>query len=182
MDFYEKRDENRLHGIVSWIVDIIVMITLAVFVVHSFGSRAEMRGSSMRPVLESGDVVLMNRLVYDLGSPKRFDVVAFAKGDSTLNIRRVIGLPGETVQITNGMVYINGEPLETENEQLSLAAIAGVAEYPVELGEDEYFLLADNRDSSEDSRFEGTGNVSREQIVGKVWLKISPFQEMGRIG
>ena len=80
------------------------------------------------------------------------------------------------------MVYINGEPLETENEQLSLAAIAGVAEYPVELGEDEYFLLGDNRDSSEDSRFEGTGNVSREQIVGKVWLKISPFQEMGRIG
>ncbi len=182
MDFYENRDANRLHGIVSWIVDIIVMITLAVFVVHSFGSRVEMRGSSMRPVLESGDVVLMNRLIYDLGSPKRFDVVAFAKGDSTLNIRRVIGLPGETVQITNGMVYINGEPLETENEQLSLAAIAGVAEYPVELGEDEYFLLGDNRDSSEDSRFEGTGNVSREQIVGKVWLKISPFQEMGRIG
>ena len=72
--------------------------------------------------------------------------------------------------------------METENEQLSLAAIAGAAEYPVELGEDEYFLLGDNRDSSEDSRFEGTGNVNREQIVGKIWLKISPFQEMGRIG
>ena len=64
---------------------------------------------------------------------------------------------------------------------LSLAAIAGIAEYPIELGEDEYFLLGDNRESSEDSRFAGIGNVKREQLVGKVWLKLSPLSEFGLI-
>lgn len=140
----------------------------------------EVNGSSMKPSLASGDVVLINRIAYTLGTPSRFDIAVFSRGDSGLNMKRIIGLPGETVQIKENHVYINGEPLKAEGG-LSLAAIAGIAEYPIELGEDEYFLLGDNRESSEDSRFAGIGNVKREQLVGKVWLKLSPFSEFGLI-
>lgn len=180
MEFYQEKEQNRLHVIIHWIVDIVVAITLACYVVYAFGGRMEVNGSSMKPLLNSGDVVLINRLSYDLGTPKRFDVAVFSRGDSGLNMKRIIGLPGETVQIKDNHVYINGEVLKAEGG-LSLATIAGAAEYPIELGQDEYFLLGDNRESSEDSRFAGIGNVKRDQLVGKAWLKITPLSEFGLI-
>ena len=175
LDFYENREENRLQAAIGWIVDVIVMVLLAAFAVYCFGTRVQMRGSSMRPALESGDVVLINRLAYDLGSPKRFDIAAFARDDSSFNIRRVIGLPGETVQIIEGTIYIDGEPLTAEEESLCSASMAGLAEYPVELGEDEYFLLGDNRESSEDSRFANVGNTFRLNNPGLQFLSPVSF-------
>lgn len=180
MEFYQDREQNRLHATVKWIVDIIAVVALACYTVYSFGSRVEVSGNSMTPVLNSGDVVLVNRLAYDLGSPKRFDVVVFLRPGSGYNIKRVVGLPGETIQIKENHIYINGELLETE-EPLTLVTIPGVAEYPIELGNDEYFLLGDNRDSSEDSRFSTIGNVKKEQLVGKVWLKFEPYSDLGLI-
>ena len=137
-----------------------------------------MNGSSVKPMLESGDVVLINRLAYDVGKPVRFDVVVFEREGQQPGIKRIIGLPGETVQIKNGSVYINGERLKAENG-LAEATIAGAAEYPVELGDDEYFLLGDNRESSEDSRFSGIGNIKRENLIGRVWLRFQPFSRLG---
>ena len=90
------------------------------------------------------------------------------------NVKRVIGLPGETVQIKNGQIYIDDKPLEAD-KGLGQVSLAGLAENPVVLEEDEYFLLGDNRDSSEDSRFVKIGNVKRRQIRGKVWLRLIPF-------
>lgn len=180
MDFYQENEQSRLHFIVHWIVDIVVVIALACFTVYGFGGRMEVNGGSMKPTLDSGDVVLINRLAYDLGTPKRFDIAVFSRTDSELNIKRIIGLPGETVQIKNNKIYINGEILKAEGF-LSMATIAGIAEYPIELGEDEYFLLGDNRESSEDSRFQSIGNVKRDQLVGKIWLRIEPFPEFGLI-
>ena len=120
MEFYHEKDQNRLHVIIHWIVDIIVAITLACYVVYAFGGRMEVNGSSMKPLLASGDVVLINRISYDLGTPNRFDVAVFSRGDSSLNMKRIIGLPGETVQIKENHVYINGEPLpESPNIPLS---------------------------------------------------------------
>ena len=173
-------EQNRIHLVVNWIVDIVVMIVLACYTVYAFGGRAAVNGHSMEPVLASGDVVLLNRLAYDLGKPDRFDIIAFRQGDSAVSIKRVIGLPGETVQIRDQAVYINGERLEAESG-LEAVSIAGAAEFPVELSENEYFVLGDNRDSSEDSRFSGTGNVKREQILGKVWLRLEPFSGFGLI-
>ena len=115
-----------------------------------------------------------SRLSYDLGSPKRFDVVVFEREDKKPNVKRVIGLPGETVQIKNGQIYIDDKPLEAD-KGLGQVSLAGLAENPVVLDEDEYFLLGDNRDSSEDSRFVKIGNVKRRQIRGKVWLRLIPF-------
>lgn len=180
MEFYQEPEENRLQTIVSWIVDIAAVIAFACFLVNAVGKRVEVNGSSMNPVLNSGDVVLVNRLSYDLGSPDRFDIAVFEKENSSLNIKRIIGLPGETVQIMENRIYIDGVPLEAE-DSLECAAIAGAAEYPIQLGDDEYFLLGDNRESSEDSRFPGIGNIKRCQLVGKVWLKFQPFGELGFI-
>ena len=178
MDFFEEKEPNRLHRVTEWVVDCAVMVALACYIVFCFGSRVEMNGSSMEPVLESGDVVLMNRLSYDIGKPNRFDVVVFDREGQQPGIKRIIGLPGETVQIKNGSVYIDGEALKAENS-LGDAAIAGVAEYPVELGKDEYFLLGDNRESREDSRFSGIGNIKRENLIGRVWLRFQPFSRLG---
>lgn len=180
MEFYQEKEQNRLHVIVNWIVDIVVVIALACYTVYGFGGRAQVNGGSMKPTLDSGDVVLINRLAYDLGTPKRFDIAVFSRENSGLNMKRIIGLPGETVQIKDNRIYIDGEVLEAE-DFLSMATIAGAAEYPIELGEDEYFLLGDNRESSEDSRFASVGNVKRDQLVGKAWLRIQPISEFGLI-
>ena len=173
MEFYQE-ETNKLWRMIVWLVDIIVVISLAWFVVYGFGTQIRITGQSMTPELRSEDVVLMNRLSYDLGSPKRFDVVVFEREDKKPNVKRVIGLPGETVQIKNGQIYIDDKPLEAD-KGLGQVSLAGLAENPVVLEEDEYFLLGDNRDSSEDSRFVKIGNVKRRQIRGKVWLRLIPF-------
>ncbi len=162
MEFYQE-ETNKLRRMIVWLVDIIVVISLAWFVVYGFGTQIRITGQSMTPELRSEDVVLMNRLSYDLGSPKRFDVVVFEREDKKPNVKRVIGLPGETVQIKNGQIYIDDKPLEAD-KGLGQVSLAGLAENPVVLDEDEYFLLGDNRDSSEDSRFVKIGNVKRRQI------------------
>ncbi len=176
MEFYQE-DSNFLRKTVGWIVDIVVVISLAWFVVYAFGTQVQMAGQSMTPGLRGGDVVLMDRLAYDLGNPHRFDVVVFQREDKKSNIKRVIGLPGETVQIVGGDVFINGTRLETK-EGLNPVALAGLADNPVILEDDEYFLLGDNRDSSEDSRFANIGNVKRSQIKGKIWFRLLPLMEM----
>ena len=98
-----------------------------------------------------------------------------------MNVKRVIGLPGETVQITGGYIYIDGELLQAE-DGLNQVSLAGIAQHPVTLGRDEYFVLGDNRESSEDSRFVNIGNIKREQITGNAWIRIQPLVRFGRIG
>ena len=97
VEFYQEKDENRLHSVVNWIVDIAVVIAFACYLVYGFGGRIEVNGGSMKPALDSGDVVLVNRLAYALGSPRRFDIAVFSQGDQAFNMKRIIGLPGETV-------------------------------------------------------------------------------------
>ncbi len=178
MDFTVAEEDSMLCRIIRWIVDIVVVIALAWFAVYSFGSQVKIVGQSMLPDLAGDDVVLMNRLIYDLKDPERFDVVVFEREDLKSNIKRIIGLPGETVQIIEGYIYINGERLEADNG-LNQVALAGLAEDPIILEDDEYFLLGDNRDSSEDSRFYNIGNVKRSQIKGKIWFKILPIFDIG---
>lgn len=177
---YIDKETSRLRLIVNWIVDIVVVISIAWFVVFSLGTQITMTGQSMEPVLSQDEVVLMNRLSVRFGKIKRFDIVVFEKEENKFNIRRVVGLPGETVQIKDGFLYIDDERIEAENG-LGQAALAGIAENPVLLGRDEYFLLGDNRENSEDSRFASVGNVAKRQIKGKVWLKIRPIRRFGLV-
>lgn len=191
MEFYREDGTNRVRGIVCWITDIIVVVAMACYTVYAFGNLVVVSGSSMSPLLNSEDIVLMNQLKLDLGKPERFDVVVFEREDQKRNIKRIIGLPGETVQIQDGQVLINGQVLEEKGITMEVdgeivkaqkkIALAGLAENPVVLGADEYFLLGDNRDSSEDSRFANVGNVKESQIIGKVWFRIHPTLNMGII-
>ena len=191
MEFYREDGTNRVRGIVCWITDIIVVVAMACYTVYAFGNLVVVSGNSMSPLLNSDDIVLMNQLKLDLGKPERFDVVVFEREDQKRNIKRIIGLPGETVQIQDGQVLINGQVLEEKGIMMEVdgemvkaqkkIALAGLAENPVVLGADEYFLLGDNRDSSEDSRFANVGNVKESQIIGKVWFRIHPTLNMGII-
>jgi signal peptidase I len=126
-------------------------------------------GPSMESTLSDGEIVLINKLQYKLGTVLRYDVVAYKSVDSDdyYDIKRVYGLPGETVRITDGHIYINGEMLnDAPVTQYILSD--GVAANEITLGSDEYFVLGDNVNNSEDSRFSNVGNVSASEIKGKV--------------
>mgnify|MGYP001530847458 FL=1 len=150
----------------------------AVWLVITFvGQRTEVEGASMENTLHNGDNLIVDKLSYRFHDPERFDIIVFPFQfqDNTYYIKRIIGLPGETVQI-----YINGEKLE-ENygmEVIKPETIGRAAE-PIELGDDEYFVMGDNRNNSSDSRTDMVGNIKRENIIGKAWLRIWPVSDFG---
>lgn len=181
MEFYQEDDNRVLQDVIHWIVDVVVIIVLALFFVHSYGSQITLSGQSMAPALAGGETVLVDQLSYHFIRPKRFEIIVFQKeGAPKTYIKRIIGLPGETIQIKNGRIYIDEQPLLGE-EALLAVSLGGLAEQPVTLGEDEYFVLGDNRDSSEDSRFANIGNVKLKDIQGKVWFRIQPLEKIGFI-
>ena len=156
----------------------------AVWLVITFvGQRTEVEGASMENTLHNGDNLIVDKLSYRFHDPERFDIIVFPFQfqDNTYYIKRIIGLPGETVQIMDdGSVYINGEKLE-ENygmEVIKPETIGRAAE-PIELGDDEYFVMGDNRNNSSDSRTDMVGNITRENIIGKAWLRIWPVSDFG---
>lgn len=162
-------------------------------------------GSSMAPTLEDGQRILINKFEYGLKDPKRFDIVVFRYlyKHNQYYVKRLIGLPGETVQIKDGAVFINGEalqvidraemiqtagrtsepiqtagrasePIQAAGQASEPIQAAGRASEPVLLGKDEYFVLGDNRNFSSDSREADVGNVKREQILGKAVFRLWP--------
>ena len=156
----------------------------AVWLVITFvGQRTEVEGASMENTLHNGDNLIVDKLSYRFHDPERFDIIVFPFQfqDNTYYIKRIIGLPGETVQIMDdGSIYINGEKLE-ENygmEVIKPETIGRAAE-PIELGDDEYFVMGDNRNNSSDSRTDMVGNIKRENIFGKAWLRIWPVSDFG---
>ena len=131
-------------------------------------------GVSMEPGLYNGQEILVNRLVYRLSSPKRGDVVVFLPNgneNSSYYVKRVVGLPGETIQIIDGYVYIDGR-FYAEDESYDKIADAGIAQAPLKLNNNEYFVLGDNRNNSEDSRSANIGPVETEDIIGKAWFHL----------
>ena len=172
------KNKKNTKGIVLWAVELLLVCMTAVFLVAAFGQRVNVIGDSMSPVLKNGNVVMINHFIYNIKDPSRGDIAAFQKdGDERYFVKRIVGLPGETVQIKDGLVYINGEALK--EDKMGEVSLAGRAAEPVRLGEKEYFLLGDNRSSSEDSRFPNIGNVKREQILGKVWFRMLPLLDLG---
>lgn len=132
-------------------------------------SLAVVDGDSMEPVLHDGERVWIDRLSYRLDDPKRYDIVVFRYRyrDGQYYMKRIVGLPGETVQIIEGRVCVDGAPLN-EDYGVELMKKAKRARHPVTLGEDEYFVLGDNRNHSTDSRDSDVANVAIGQITGKV--------------
>lgn len=140
-------------------------------------------GTSMENSLYDGEQVLIEKVSRYFDGPERFDVVVFTKNHGTYTktyIKRVIGLPGESVQIIGNRIFINGEEIE-ENFGKDPMDTAGIAVEPILLGEDEYFVLGDNRRVSIDSRDKAVGAVKKEELDGVVFLRVAPFSAFGTV-
>jgi len=167
----------------QWAVSILVVVILAYSIV-TFGIQSvTMIGQSMDPVLTNQDVVLINKRAYSFEEPQRYDIVAFKLKEDTesyFNIKRIVALPGETIQIKNGHIFINGDVL-SDLPYDDLIMTEGLAVDEITLGEEEYFLMGDNCNNSEDSRYVNIGNISIKEISGKVFFRIAPRGKFGAI-
>ena len=166
--------------ILSWVFYIAFVLVLTWVIITFVGQRTRVDGRSMMNTLHDGDNLIVEKLSYRFSDPKRFDIIVFPPtGKKEYYIKRIIGLPGETVQIDeNCNIYINGELLE-ENYGAETIQNPGRAAKPITLGDDEYFVMGDNRNNSKDSRSEEVGNVKRSQIIGRAWLRIWPLNKFG---
>ena len=174
---------EMLKPVAVWTGKIAIVCLFAFVFVWYFGQRVAVVGDSMSPILGNGDVTLVNRIVYDATAPKRGDIIVFKpKGNENSHyyIKRIIGLPGETVQIVEGEIYIDGEKLE-EDYGVSEITDPGIAAEEIELAGDEFFVLGDDRENSEDSRMADVGAVKRSYIYGKVWFIVSPWEDFGLV-
>ncbi|MGN0334852.1 MAG: signal peptidase I [Lachnospiraceae bacterium] len=183
-EVFEEKDFEKETSwkkeVLSMGIYILAVFCLTFVFVHFVAQRTQVSGSSMNPTLEHGDNLIVNKLSYRFSDPERFDIIVFPfkHEENTYYIKRVIGLPGETVQIEQGKIYIDGEILE-ESYGKEVMNWSGSAEDPIELGEDEYFVLGDNRNNSSDSRDPSVGLIKREDIVGKAGIRIWPLSKFG---
>lgn len=186
LNFEEEVRKNKRKKMIKeciiWLVEIVLVIVLAHLLIHFCIRKTNTIGSSMEPTLYNGEEVLINTKAYLVFSPDREDVIAFYdkawneehSEEPLITFRRVIGLPGETVQIVDGKVFINGTEL-VETYKYEPMTASGIAEQEIKLGDDEYFVLCDSRIDSDDSRNVSFGNVKKDQIVGKVFFTVTPF-------
>jgi len=181
LEFYHTdREKKTIRSAAKWLVDIAVILSLGFLIAVMLCESQTVSGQSMYPTMTAGDKVLVNKLQYHLSDPQRLDVIIFRTQDNKLSVKRIVGLPGETVEIVDGSLYINGELLNDKRLPQEIL-LTGIASEPIYLEEEEYFVLGQNLSSSEDSRFSNVGNIKREQIEGKVWLRYAPLANIGFI-
>lgn len=173
--------KNVIKEIISTIVYILVVLLGTWLLITFVGQRTSVSGSSMEPTLQHNDQLILDKISYRFSEPQRYDIIVFPflYQEKTYYVKRIIGLPGETVQIDEeGNIYIDGEILE-EDYGMETMNYPGIAAEPITLGDDEYFVLGDNRNNSEDSRYGDIGKVNKKYITGKLWFQIAPVKEMG---
>ena len=172
-----------LKEIINTLLYLLCVLGLTWLVITFVGQRTEVDGSSMEPMLSNEDNLLVDKLSYRFREPERFDIIVFAfkYKEDTYYIKRIIGLPGETVQIDEeGNIYINGKILEEGyGKEVIKAENIGLAKDPIVIGEDEYFVLGDNRNNSTDSRSPLVANVKRKDIIGRAFVRIWPLSKIG---
>lgn len=176
-----KRELLRTLG--SYAISILIVMIIGYSLVEFGGQTLRIVGQSMEPALQNGDLVFVNKIGYFFGKPQRFDLIAFKQreGDNAYyNVKRVIGLPGETVTIQDGYIFIDGVVLTglPFDEKISTE---GLALEGVTLGDGEYFVLGDNVNNSEDSRFANMGNILENEILGKVAYRWLPKNTRGKL-
>lgn len=166
-----------------WTVEILITLLVAFTFVYFVGLRTSVVGQSMTETLSGGDEILVNRFIYKVTNPKQNDIIVFLPNGNEKShyyVKRVVAVPGDTVLIENGALYVNGELFEEEVEVAAMEE-AGLASEEITLGSDEFFVLGDNRNNSEDSRYANIGNIKKEYIIGKAWFRVAPWGEFGFI-
>ena len=180
----EKDQERSIwKELLGWIVYIVILVAAVYLLITYVGQRTQVSGHSMEPTLQHGDNLIVDKISYRFREPKRYEIIVFpyAYKENTYYIKRIIGLPGETIQVIDGQVYINGEVLADEHYGKEVMLDPGIAGEPITLGADEYFVLGDNRNHSSDSRDPSVGVLQRENLIGRAWVRIWPLSEAGFI-
>lgn len=180
-DFDRYERSNNIHRFVRsaliWLAQITVVVLLAYLFVNYGLQKISIVGNSMETTLNEGDSIIVNKMAYRFGSPERNDVIVFTqegREHSYYNVKRVVALPGDTIQIKDGIIYVNDQEFE---ERVNVEPIenAGILSSKYTLEQDEYFVLGDNRNHSVDSRFASIGTVVKENIIGKAWVRLNGF-------
>ena len=176
----KEKSRGIVGEILSFLLYVADVVGITFLIIHYVGQRTYVSGSSMENTLSDGDNLIVDKITYRFSDPKRYDIIVFPYQyeDNTYFIKRIIGLPGETVQIVDGTIYINGEVLD-ESYGREVMKNSGMAADPITLGEDEYFVLGDNRNDSTDSRDPSVGKIKRNQIIGRAWVRIWPLSKIG---
>lgn len=180
----EKETNNKpslLHEVWEYVRIIIVVVVTVLLINNFLLINARIPSESMENTIMVGDQIFGNRLAYKKADPKRYDIIIFRYPDdeSQLFIKRVIGLPGETINIVDGKVYVEGQETPLEDDFIPEVMEGSFGPYTVP--EDSYFVLGDNRNHSLDSRFWQNTFVAKEKILGKAELRYFPFTKIGLV-
>ena len=186
LNFNKRRKKINiplLKEIASWVLSCLIVVVIAYTLVRFFGLRTSVVGNAMAETLENEEQILVNSFVYMVKEPKQGDVVVFLPNGNEKShyyVRRVMACPGDSVWIHDGALYVNGE---IYNEDISVASIEepGIAEDENKPEDNEYFVLGDNRNNSEDSRMANIGSIQKEHIIGKAWFHFNKITDMGFI-
>ena len=176
----EKSKLSVLKEIFGFLIYVAVVVGITLLIITFVGQRTYVSGSSMENTLSDGDNLIVDKITYRFTDPQRFDIIVFPfqYGEKVYYIKRIIGLPGETIRVQDGEIYVDGEILE-ESYGREVMRSSGIAEDPIVLGEDEYFVLGDNRNDSMDSRDPSVGLIKRDHIIGRAWMRVWPLNEIG---
>lgn len=172
-----------LRTILGYILYILVIIGLTWMIVTFVGQRTRVSGQSMETTLQDRDNLIVDKISYRFHDPSRYDIIVFPYKyeENTFYIKRIIGLPGEIVQVKDGYTYINGKKLTSDIYGREVMDKPGIAEEPIKLGSDEYFVLGDNRNHSQDSRDPYVGVLKRSDLLGRAFIRIYPLNKFGVI-
>lgn len=176
----EKENTNKTKEVIKTIVTYLLIILAVILIRVFFVDPVRVDGSSMNTTLSDGEIMLLNKIVYKKNDIKRFDIVVVNQGDKYI-IKRVIGLPGETISYKNNILYINGKEMDdpypsTKTDDFSIEDV-GHTKIPG----DTYFVMGDNRSDSLDSRYPSVGVIRKENIVGRAKFVIWPFNKLGNV-
>lgn len=181
----EQKKRSPISYVIEFAIYIFVILACVFWVPEYVVQRTVVNGESMENTLHTGESLLVEKVSYHFGDPDRYDIIVFypygkSSGgeEDEYYVKRIYGLPGETVQIAGNQIFINGEVIADDYAKTATDE-AGIAANPLTLGEDEYFVLGDNRKVSLDSRDPDLGPIKGKNIVGHVFLRILPFSKFG---
>ncbi len=181
METGESKLKSIMKEVLSTSIYLLLVLCAAYLIVTYVGQRTQVSGGSMESTLSNEDHLLVDKISYRFHAPERFDIIVFPfqYDKETYYIKRIIGMPGETVRIDEeGNIYIDEELLE-EDYGREVIENPGRAVEPITLGDDEYFVMGDNRNNSSDSRDPSVGNIHRDDIIGRAFIRIWPLSKFG---
>jgi len=172
---------RALSKVLKFSIFMLIVLAIAYLILNVVMVKAVVQGDSMEPILSDGDVVFCNRLTYSFNPPERYDIVVVPAKDGSYIVKRVMALPGNTIQINNfGKVEVNGQVL-ADDPGFGIIMDKGSIKDPLKLETEEFFVMGDNRNSSIDSRHSEVGIIKRSQFIGRVSFRIYPMDKIGLI-